>query len=374
MSQLLNALKTIDQTADADAMAIGPSPRPEAPPEIDTAPATSLSVEELTEETGGEVDEEVGEEINGDAIVELPEGPDIVWPPTVVETVVETVIKTVIEDDETPAVQEVADDTIADESIAEDTIADDDDLPSQDAVAVAPHDEIPKNDEPDTDVSSLGVQYLSEAVQESIIPRIIVPHVPETYSADEDAVRLSDRILSQRPADQSVTIGLFRAGTTRSSRRVVGQLAAAISIRTGQAVLIIDVDAQPADRSPSIAGATPLGLGEVLLDGIDWSEAVVEVGHPPAEVSLLSPARRIESPVALSRLGLLLDKVRPHYRYILLDGGRADGSLATNMACFDGAYLVLGLDQTDRREAIAAASALGIAGIELAGCIVTHAA
>lgn len=205
------------------------------------------------------------------------------------------------------------------------------------------------------------------------------PAVPEfgeqsTVVYDDETLRLCDRILSQTPANQSTTIGLFRSSTTRTSRRVVGQLAAAVSMRTGQRVLVIDADWQTPDCSSAIAGDAPPGLGEVLLEEVKWAAAIVEVGQPPAKVSFLGPGRRIALPAAGSRFGLLIDEVRPHYRYVLIDGGLVAGSLATEVACCNQAYLVLGLDQTDRQQAVAAASALGVAGLDVAGCIVTYAA
>ena len=322
MSQLLNALKTIDQTADADAVAI-PSqiaPQRDTPSEAVTTPESPAAVEETVEETVEQVGEQVGDAIYGNVSVELPEGPDIVWPPGGPPTA--------IEENEPAAAPQVDDPP---------TAADDD----------------------------LASQHASAAV----------PHVPATFTADDETLQLCDRILSQTPVNRSATIGLFRTGATRSSRRVVRQLAAAVSIRTGQPVLVIDTDWQAAYRSPADAGDGPPGLGEVLLEEVKWSEAIVEVGRSPAKVSFLNPGRRIASPVAGSRFGLLIDEVRPHYRYILIDGGRADGgSFAAEAAYCDRTYLVLGLDQTDRREALLAASALSDAGLDVAGCIVTYAA
>ncbi|MCH8923667.1 MAG: hypothetical protein IIA67_11045, partial [Planctomycetes bacterium] len=85
--------------------------------------------------------------------------------------------------------------------------------------------------------------------------------------------------------------------------------------------------------------------------------------------------RQIASPAAGSRFGPLIDELRPHYRYILIDGGLVvSGSLAAEVECCDLAYLVLGLDKTDRREAVAAAAALKTSGVDVRGCIVTYAA
>ena len=147
-----------------------------------------------------------------------------------------------------------------------------------------------------------------------------------------------------------------------------------MAARTGERVLAMDADGHRGKRSDQ-RGAAPPGLNEVLLGAVKWPDVIIEVGQPHENVSVLLRGNEHPSKTAFERFPSLIDQTRRRYPIILIDGGRVTaGSLLAAGGCCDLAYLIVGLDQTDRSEAVEALAALRDAGVPIRGCIVTHAA
>jgi len=402
MSQLLNALKRLDKKVAVEPVAT--EPQQSVTSEVIPTPDPASSVEQAVEQIAEQIDDAISDHPSAT----ITEEPDIVWPPeeppsgpqAVQEGAVlqaEATVGTVIDDvqgesaegadlvvsPESPPdlqednAQEEVDVEAAQEVDVEAAQEVDDQPTTQDADVAAPHDEPPTIDSPEPTPSSPGVQFSPEPSPrlESTPTRIVAPRVPPAITVDAETLQLSDRVLSQMPLDRSATVGLFRASPTQTDRQVALQLATGIAMRTGERVLVIDADWQRAARSLRAAGDLPAGLGEVLMEQVKWSEAIVEMDGPQAQVSLIGPGQQAGSRVAGHRFLRLIDEIGAHFRYILVDAGLAvSGSPAAASGCYDLAYLVSGLNQTDRVEAIEAAAVLRGAGIGLQGCIVTYAA
>lgn len=322
MSQLLNALKRLDKKVAVEPVAT--EPQQSVTSEAIPTPDPASSVERIVEQIDDAQEDTAREEVDVEAAQEVDDQPT-----------------------------------------------------SQDAGVAAPRDEPPAIDSPEPTPSSPGVQFSPEPSPrlESTPTRIVVPRVSPTITVDAETLQLSDRVVSQMPLDRSAIVGLFRASPTQTDRQVALQLATGIAMRTGERVLVIDADWQRAARSLRAAGDLPAGLGEVLMEQVKWSEAIVEMDGPQAQVSLIGPGQQAGSRVAGHRFPRLIEELRSDFRYILIDGGLAiSGSPAALSECYDLAYLVSGLNQTDRVEAIEAAAVLRGAGIGLQGCIVTYAA
>lgn len=179
--------------------------------------------------------------------------------------------------------------------------------------------------------------------------------------------RLADNVALQFPAGRPAAIAVLGADAWHDAAAISLRLAACLADRRQGEALCIEC-------GPSAAGwaeaATRAGLIDVAAGRAVWRDAIVCSALPG--LSLLGGGSRTppeDLPIG-EQWRAALQELRGRFGYIVFDARPGECPIADAwLAAFDGAFLVVGLDQTPRRAVQGALAVIRARGARLAGCI-----
>lgn len=201
---------------------------------------------------------------------------------------------------------------------------------------------------------------------------------PETWwysladlAQDRPILELSRRILAQFPSIAPATLLISSADAELSTNRCTARVAACISRLTGCRVLLVDANLEGNVGAVKQSGSEVAGLAEIIAENRPWKDLVIPTQE--AQLSVL-PCGTAEVPmrrVAGETLVSLNAQWQQDYTYVFINAGHVKQLVTRRFAvCCDGTYVLVGLNQTTKKDAHSAMKLLAENHARVLGAIV----
>jgi hypothetical protein len=188
---------------------------------------------------------------------------------------------------------------------------------------------------------------------------------------DRPILEITRRILAQFPSIAPSTLMFASADPVLSTNRATARIAAALAQQTGCRVLLVDANWEMNISPLKQSGDAVLGITEVLADNLSWKELVIETQEKLLHVLPCGitdvPMRRIGPETLLA----LNSQLQRDYMYVCVNAGSAKQLIARRFASVcDGTYLLVGLNQTTKKDAQSTIKLLSESHARVLGAIV----
>lgn len=193
----------------------------------------------------------------------------------------------------------------------------------------------------------------------------------ETTGEPSGYGQLASNLLARLPSDDPAIV-LFTGPTGGvGTTATVAPVASVLAERIDGRVLAVDCNPYHPELADQFGVAIRRDLADVLSGAVRWQDAVRATSLDGLSVLPIASGRSA-LPVDPAALQPLLDILRRHFALVLLDAASlAHPEAARLAAACDGTCLVVRLGRTTRRQTEAAAALIERHGGRLLGCVVT---
>jgi Mrp family chromosome partitioning ATPase len=211
------------------------------------------------------------------------------------------------------------------------------------------------------------------------LPTAFCSSAADDAPSDPRLVLWVDDLLKRFPPSHHAVLMLTSPGPDSNKAGVSAALAESLAARLPGEVLAVSgpIETSEVAATPRVFDdrAGVIGLAGVLAGETTWEDAVCQTPRKWLDVlpSATTSAGRLPAVTGI-RLAAVLDDLRRHYRFVVIDGPSLDQPDAVAMAsCCDGVFLVVALGQTRRGAAQQAVAILQRGGANALGCVVAGA-
>jgi len=206
-------------------------------------------------------------------------------------------------------------------------------------------------------------------------PRLVVYHDPNSYQAEQYR-GFRTNLHAMNPKDDPRTL-LFTSAQPREGKSIsVANIALALAENQHLKVCLVDADLRAGSVAKLFGVREGPGLADVMLDRVSPKLALQESRLPG--LSIMTAGRPVENPgevLASDHMQELIGWLKRSYNYVLFDSPPclpfADAAELSRF--IDGVLIVVAIDETRRKDAERAISALQAAGANVVGSFVTGA-
>ena len=184
-------------------------------------------------------------------------------------------------------------------------------------------------------------------------------------------MELSRRIVAQFPSIAPATLLISSADPVLSTNRSTARVAACVSRMTGCRVLLVDANWEANIGAVKQSGGAVLGLAEVIAENRPWKDFVIETQENqlfvlPCGIKEV-PMRRVATEILLG----LNSEWQRDFTYVFINAGHVNQMITRRFAiCCNGTYILVGLNQTTKKDAQSAMKLLAEYHARVLGAIV----
>jgi capsular exopolysaccharide synthesis family protein len=205
--------------------------------------------------------------------------------------------------------------------------------------------------------------------------RLVVYHDPNSYQAEQYR-GFRTNIRAMNPKDEPRTL-LFTSAQPREGKSItVANIALALAENQHLKVCLVDADLRAGSVSRLFGVRDAPGLADVMLDRVSPRLALQESRLPG--LNLMTAGRPVDNPgevLSSDHMQELIGWLKRSHNYVLFDSPPclpfADSAQLSQF--IDGVLLVVAIDETRRKDAERAITALTAAGANVVGTFVTGA-